>query len=150
MIQDRNKNVLENHVPPYFENIEERFGHNTSQTLKSWISLSKKYKKIVSHIEFLLKCRRDNNLPKHLDNISNRFKQFTFKTPFLNEKVRNKIEHLKKNLLNIEIRDAHFRRMFLKNDLKVIENQLEHLLLEHILIDFFKVQDQVITTLWKN
>ena len=145
MISDRE--YLDHVSSGFFANINKQFGRNTCLTLKVWMSSAEKYKNIESHIEFLIKCRRHDVYPKHLEDISNNLKHFTFKTNFLNDKTKSKIEQLKKDLLNIEIRDAHFQRKSLKRELIEIEEQLEQQLPVEILNNFYKVQNQTLTAL---
>ncbi|XP_062715754.1 uncharacterized protein LOC134291688 [Aedes albopictus] len=90
----------------FFRYIDENFGHNTVETMKSYATNNKKLAHLESRKSFLVQCRRQGVFPRH---IINSFKcvheLLADNGPYIN-KIDRTIRRFKKAILNLEIKQT--------------------------------------------
>ena len=135
-----------NSLSSLFEYLKQKFDHVTNAKIKSFTNTMKKITTAQAHRRFLLSCRNNDVLPKHLMNIHENLKHMHFYSNY-GKKIFNKTtETFQNKLLNLEIVDINIHINYLQKFLTSIENVLN----SQIDVDLFSHIKKTYNTHLKN
>lgn len=118
----------------FFKTITRQFGHDKTILLKSWINAKTKISTLSQQLVYLLRCRRCDILPPH---IYNQRLNITFRSNFVNHKLRVFKKRYQRTMLNFEISDINYNLNFLRTKIKEFERQLFLYLPDDLVNNFF-------------
>src|SRR5436190_953323 len=107
--------------------------------MKTWINYNKRIYTSNQQLIFLLRCRRYDLMPSHINNL--RF-NIAFHSNNVKRKFNNIIRFNQQKLLKLEIKDLNFNLNFLKSKMKLVEESLLNQLPNDLVYRFFKLSEQ--------
>ena len=120
----------------FFQQIQNTYGRNVVQLLKSWISINKKLAALKNRRIFLLQCRQKNIFPNHItNNMKCLYSLKSERHPYLKE-IDNVLYKFKKSVLNVEIKITIWKLNNAETELNCIKNTTVELLPNDIFTNF--------------
>lgn len=89
----------------FYRDITDTYGSNTTVLMKKWSSLNIKLANCTNRRNFLLRCRRNEIIPKHVhDSIRTMEKRISTNNWKISEEMKRHLKQLRKKNLNLEIK----------------------------------------------
>lgn len=130
----------------YYQDINRKYGLNTTHILKQWANHTTKLAAMKNRRIFLLRCRKENVIPNH---ITRNNKMITKLLTTEDHKISNKInlfnKKLTKHILNFEIEITCSNIKSIENIINRFRQSASKLLPNYIVSDFDKWQDKSFT-----
>lgn len=127
----------------FFNETRRIFRQKGTALLKSWLKLSLVLSTVNQQLQFLLRCRRYDVLPPHIERM--RF-TFGFRSRTVTHKYIVYNEGYKRKLLKLEIKDANVNLHFLKKKIANTEDELLLLMPKEFVERFFLFNKEKIMT----
>lgn len=120
----------------FFEDISRDYGHETTKYLKIWSTTNNKMASAVNRRIFLLECRRQGIIPKHItSNLKSVMSLFDYDNNRLNKKIKQFNDKTIKKILNLELSQVNQKVNKLKKYTDEISRKLQNLP-ENILVEY--------------
>ena len=91
----------------FFSFINSRYGHLVKIYLKQWIDLQQRLAELTFQRVFLLRCRSNNILPRHIITLSKKFSYVTFQNKKCKSFFVNLNNYFGAKLLKLEIKNIN-------------------------------------------
>ena len=127
----------------FFKSIENLYGFTIKKLLKNWLNFNERLAKAIPQRRFLLRCKKDNIFPRHIEQTSKRLNNIVFFSRTYTRKRECYIYHQKIKLLDWEISDVHLHIKFLRTQLDRIHNKLEKTSLPRTVLSRFLELDEL-------
>lgn len=126
----------------FFNFILRQYGHYSVTLLKTWASNNRKIASLTNRRVFLLRCRKEEITPQHIEgNINNIKYILTYNNNQENETINRTLQHLRRQLISIEISTTITNLRHLENVRNEIKQKIVKNLPFHIYHNFFIKQN---------
>ena len=127
----------------FYKQIEERYGYEEASLLKKWSQSNLEIAKSFNQRIFLLRCRKLEVVPKHLQVLGTQ--TIGFNSRSMGKRFSNLHITFQKSILNLEIRDicAHLRN--LENRVGHLENRIFAVFPDHVFDRFFEFESRKVS-----
>ena len=122
----------------FYQWISTNYGFHITNLLKSWVNTKKKICNVKQQLVFLLRCRKFDLLPPHINNLRINLQLYSNS---VNRKFSKRLTLFKFNILNFEIKDMNFNLSFLHKLIMSIEQRLFKFLPMDIVHRFFDLNN---------
>ena len=121
----------------FYQDITNDFGRHTAVLMKRWSSFNIKLANGINRRNFLLRCRRNSILPRHIQDATKTMKNMLHTTHWnVSEEMHRHMFRLSKKNLNMEIKVCYCNTAKIKSIIHSIKEQLKDSLPTHILNEF--------------
>lgn len=126
----------------FYQQITTDYGANTTLLMKRWSSFNTKLANKLNRRNFLLRCRRSNILPRHIqDSTKTMNKLFQPENWKIAEEMRRHVRRLSNKNLNLEIKECYYDLSNLKNNIISIQGILKNTLPNQIYNEYCRRLD---------
>ena len=128
----------------FYKQIEEIYGYEEGSLLKKWNQSNLEIAKSFNQRIFLLRCRKLEVVPKHLQVLGT--KPIGFNSRSMGNRFSNLHITFQKSILNLEIRDicAHLRN--LENSIRQLENRIFSVFPYHVFDRLFEFESRKVSS----
>ena len=141
------RNIGNNHLGSngmgFYPKIQETYGFEGASLLKKWSLLQLNYAKIFNQRIFLLRCRKLEVLPKHLQVL--RSHSITFNSSSIENRFSNLQFAFQRSILNLEIRDTCVQIKELENFIFFLTNRITSIFPTRVFNRFFQFESSKIS-----
>ena len=134
----------------FFASVRDTYGHNTVKILKVYIKSLRQIIKCKAQVKFLIKCRRYDILPKHIQKVNSNLKHFKFTSRSIQRSFNNILHKFKITLLNKEIEDKNIQLTYWTNKSERLIKKLNSILPVNLIDKFVETQTERNNKLWIN
>ncbi|XP_067613260.1 uncharacterized protein [Eurosta solidaginis] len=125
---------------PFFDKIGIQYGQETKTLFKAFATNNIKLAKLRARKFFLLKCRKNNIIPKHIiNNVSCTFQSLEDDTPY-NKQIGQLISDFRRKILNLEIKISFWKINRLEQQINNLRSIIQSRSLPNT-NDFFRTQE---------
>ncbi len=127
----------------FFKYIEITFGHTTKQHLKDWTNTKHQLSTLYSRRLFLLCCKGNDILPRHISELNTCYNRITFYSKSCDKAFSNLKALISNRLLRLEIKDAYCYEKILTKRLEKLRVKINSLNVDKQLLDrFYSLTDE--------
>lgn len=121
--------------------------YSVASTCKEWMRNGRRFKKVEAHIEFLTACKRENVMPKFIENT---ISPINFVWGKSNHRYGKKLTKLKIYVLNQSITDKYWEKHKLQIKLVMLERKLGQAINFQILQNFYDSQLPILSKIYRH
>lgn len=124
----------------FYKNIKSQYGQEAVNHLKNIRRLQKKINNVKNQKIFLLRCRKNHVVPRHIQQNIKCIFNLLPKNARLARRIENTVSKLKRDIINLEIADAYHSHTDFILRLTKAKNEANKVLPTKVVEDFIKYQ----------